>query len=119
MPALLDHFDEVRAAPAAPVLGFDDFCGILVELQAAKLRWSLALNHRSSLSISPFQVSLIHHFRQVYVWLNALQNSGSRCDRELAAKIVRDLPKSVVERCHTFVRAIKLVLQGLDESRRK
>lgn len=54
---------------------------------------------------------------QVYVWLNALQNSGSRCDRDVGAKIVKEhLPKSEVERCHTFVRAIKLVLQGLDES---
>lgn len=55
--------------------------------------------------------------QQVYVWLNALQNSGSRCDPLLGAKIVKELlPKSEVERCHTFVRAIKLVLQGLDES---
>eukprot|EP00438_Fugacium_kawagutii_P009413 Skav202024 [mRNA] locus=scaffold1138:147060:149899:+ [translate_table: standard] len=53
---------------------------------------------------------------KVYVWLNALQNSGSRCDKDVGAKIVKEhLPQSEVDRCHTFVRAIKLVLQGLDE----
>ena len=55
---------------------------------------------------------------QVYVWVSALQNSAKRCDSiGHAAKLVKDiLPSGDVDRCRTFVRAIKLVVQGLDES---
>lgn len=83
------------------------------EIQKEGLVWTRLWNNAYKAESVP---ALLDHFDEVYVWLHALQNSGSRCDRELAAKIVRDLPKSVVERCHTFVRAIKLVLQGLDDS---
>ncbi|CAL1154115.1 unnamed protein product [Cladocopium goreaui] len=83
------------------------------EIQKEGLVWTRLWKNAYKAESVP---ALLDHFDEVYVWLNAVQNSGSRCDPELAAKIVRDLPKSVVERCHTFVRAIKLVLQGLDDS---
>eukprot|EP00439_Symbiodinium_sp_Y106_P003952 s100_g1.t1 len=62
--------------------------------------------------------ALLDCFDEVYVWVSALQNSAKRCDSiEHAAKLVKDiLPSGDVDRCHTFVRAIKLVVQGLDES---
>jgi len=84
------------------------------EIQKEGLVWTRLWQHAYKAESVP---TLLDHFDEVYVWLNALQNSGSRCDPLLGAKIVKELlPKSEVERCHTFVRAIKLVLQGLDDS---
>ncbi|CAE7663112.1 unnamed protein product [Symbiodinium pilosum] len=62
--------------------------------------------------------TLLDHFDEVYVWVSALQNSAKRCETtKHAAKLVKGLlPSGDLERCRTFVRAIKLVLQGLDES---
>lgn len=62
--------------------------------------------------------ALLDYFDEVYVWVSALQNSAKRCDSiGHAAKLVKDiLPSGDVDRCRTFVRAIKLVVQGLDES---
>ncbi|CAJ1330216.1 unnamed protein product [Effrenium voratum] len=60
---------------------------------------------------------LLDFFDEVYVWLLALQHSAPRCEAGHAASTVNQLlPQADVERCQTFVRAIKMVLQGLDES---
>ncbi|CAK9112205.1 unnamed protein product [Durusdinium trenchii] len=84
------------------------------EIQKEGLVWTrLWQNAYKAESVPTF----LDHFDEVYVWLNALQNSSTRCDREWGGKIVKKLlPKSEVDRCQTFVRAVKLVLQGLDDS---
>lgn len=52
--------------------------------------------------------TLLEHFDEVNVWLQALHQSASRCGAEATQRILSEaLPMSEVERTRTFVKAIK------------